>query len=64
MIIVKFMGLFRAILITTIIYGLVKLIHSQDKKLENIPIINKLIKNRINYCYIILILVFLLELIL
>ena len=58
------MGLFRAILITTITYGLVKIIYSQDKKLENIPIINKLIKNRISYCYIMLLLVFLLELIL
>ena len=58
------MGLFRAIIITSILYGIIRFLFSQHKKLDSIPIINNLLKNKINYCYILLIVVFLLELIL
>ena len=58
------MGLFRAIIITAITYGIIRFIFSQHKKLDNIPIINNLLKNRINYCYLLLIVIFILELIL
>lgn len=58
------MGLFRATIITTISYFTINAVLSHKNKIEKIPIISNLISKKINYCYLILVVVFLLELIL
>lgn len=58
------MGLFRALLITGICLFVLEYIKKNDKKIANKPFINYFTKKKINYCYIILIIVFIIELVL
>ena len=57
------MGLFRAGIIGGVGFITIEYIKQYNKVLSSLPVLNILMKNKINYCYFILIIIFLIELI-
>lgn len=58
------MGVFRALIVTSICIFIIEYIKHYDDLIENLPIINRITKNKYNYSYLILVIVFLIEMIL
>ena len=58
------MGLFRALMVIGISSFIIEYIKHYDTTISNIPVINKLHENKYNYSYLVLVIVFLIELIL
>jgi len=58
------MGLFRATIITAISLFILENVKRYDDMLSKIPFINKLHNNKMNYCYLLIGIVFFVELIL
>jgi hypothetical protein len=57
------MGLFRATVIAAISLFIFENVKKYDTILDKIPVVNKVSENKINYCYLLIGIVFFIELI-
>ena len=58
------MGLFKASIISVSLYLTIKAIQMNHTIVSKLPLISTLFENKINYCYLLLIIVFIFELLL
>ena len=58
------MGLFRATVIAAISLFIMENVKRYDTLLGKIPVVNKISRNKVNYCYLLIGIVFFIELIL